>query len=91
MGVKILPSSKVRDKIALVLQELRKNKEPIYITQRGKAAAVLVDIDWFNALVDLLEDLEDIADFRAAEGEAVRDFEEFMAELEQKRDVPTQD
>ncbi|HEY4686625.1 MAG TPA: type II toxin-antitoxin system Phd/YefM family antitoxin [Candidatus Subteraquimicrobiales bacterium] len=87
MSVKILPSSQVRDKIASVLHELRKNKKPVYITQRGKAAAVLVDIDRYNALMDLLEDMEDINDFRKAEGEAVRDFEEFLAELEEKRNV----
>jgi len=87
--IKILPSSEVRDRIALVLRDLKKDKEPVYITQRGKAAAVLVDIDQFNTLMDLLEDLEDIADFRKAEGEAARDFEEFMAELEGKKDVST--
>ena len=85
MKVKILPSSKVRDRIATVLRELKKNQEPIFITQRGKAAAVLVDIDQYNALMELLEDLEDIADFRMAEGELVQDFEKLMSKFEGKK------
>ncbi|MDI6891373.1 MAG: type II toxin-antitoxin system Phd/YefM family antitoxin [Actinomycetota bacterium] len=87
MGVKILPSSEVRDRIASILKELSRDKEPIFITQYSRAKAVLVGIDQYNALMDLIEDLEDIADFRTAEGESVKDFEEFMAGLEGKSSV----
>lgn len=41
-----------------------------------------MDIDRYNTLMQLLEDLEDIRDFRLAEGEATQDFEEFMTQLE---------
>jgi len=82
MAVKILPASEVREQLSSILKDLTKDKEPVVITQHGKAKAVLLDIDRYSTLMQLLEDLEDIRDFRLAEGEAARDFEELMAELE---------
>jgi prevent-host-death family protein len=87
MSVKILPSSEVRDRIASILKQLSKDKKPVFITQYSRAKAVLVDIDEYNTLMDLLEDLEDIADFRVAEREPSKDFEAFMRELEGKSSV----
>lgn len=84
MAIKILPSSEVRDRIATVLRELKKSRQPVFITQRGKAAAVLVDIDQYNTLMEVLEDMEDIADFRMSEGEKSYDFEQFISKLEGK-------
>jgi len=87
MSVKILPSSELRDRIASILKQLSKDKKPVFITQYSRAKAVLVDIEEYNALMDLLEDLEDIADFRAAEGEPSKDFEAFIQQLKGKTSV----
>ncbi|MHB8841883.1 MAG: type II toxin-antitoxin system Phd/YefM family antitoxin [Candidatus Aquicultor sp.] len=87
MAVKILPASEIREQLSKVLKSLSEEKEPVFITQYGKAKAVLMDIDRYNDLMQLLEDLEDIRDFRLAEGEAARDFEEFMTELEGRSGV----
>ena len=92
MAVIILPTSEVRDKIASVLKRLSETGEPIFITRYSKAEAVLLSIDRYNAMMDLLEDREDELDtalgrrlleerqaYARAEG---RNFEAFVAELE---------
>ena len=92
MAITILPTSEVRDKIASVLKRLSETGEPIFITRYSKAEAVLLSIDRYNAMMDLLEDQEDELD--TALGRGIReerqayargegqDFEGFVAELE---------
>jgi prevent-host-death family protein len=41
----ILPVSDLRQNAAKVLKKLRDNKEPIIITQRGRAAAVIIGVE----------------------------------------------
>jgi prevent-host-death family protein len=41
-----------------VLKNVNNSGEPCYITEKGKAKAVLMDINRYNALMDLLEDTE---------------------------------
>jgi len=40
----ILPVSDLRQGAAKILKKLRNNKEPIIITQRGRAAAVIIGV-----------------------------------------------
>lgn len=95
MAVTILPTSEVRDKIASVLKRLSETGEPIFVTRYSKVEAVLLPIDRYNAMVDLLEDREDELDSALgrrlleereahARGEG-REFEAFVAELEKER------
>ena len=44
----ILPVSDLRQDAAKILKILRENKEPIVITQRGRAAAVMIGIDAYE-------------------------------------------
>ena len=44
----ILPISDLRQDAAKILKKLRKNKEPVIITQRGRAAAVIIDIEAYK-------------------------------------------
>jgi len=92
MGVTILPTSEVRDKIASILKRLRETGEPVFITRYSKAEAVLLPVERYNAMMDLLEDREDELDTALgrriqeerqayARGEG-RDFESFVAEIE---------
>ncbi|HJW83353.1 MAG TPA: type II toxin-antitoxin system Phd/YefM family antitoxin [Anaerolineae bacterium] len=87
-----LSTSEVRNKIATVLTRLRRTKRPVVITRRGKAEAVLLSIERYNAMLDLLEDREDEidtklgrrlqedrSDYLAGEG---RDLSELIAELD---------
>jgi len=40
----IVPISDLRQDSAAVLERVRRTKEPVFITQRGRAAAVLLDV-----------------------------------------------
>ena len=44
----IIPVSDLRQDAAGLLNELRSSKEPMFITQRGRAAAVLMSIDAYQ-------------------------------------------
>ncbi len=44
----ILPVSDLRRDAAKVLKKLRDNKEPIIITQRGRAAAVIIGVEAYE-------------------------------------------
>jgi len=44
----ILPISDLRQDAANVLKKLRDNKEPIIITQRGRAAAVIIGVEAYE-------------------------------------------
>lgn len=45
---KIIPISDLRQNAAAVLQRLRGSQEPVVITQRGRAAAVLLSVDTYE-------------------------------------------
>ena len=44
----ILPVSDLRQDAAKVLKKLRDNQEPIVITQRGRAAAVIIGVEAYE-------------------------------------------
>jgi prevent-host-death family protein len=44
----IVPISDLRDDAANVLDRLKKSREPVVITQRGRAAAVLVSVEEYE-------------------------------------------
>ena len=44
----IIPVSDLRQGAAKVLKKLRNNKEPLIITQRGRAAAVMIGVDAYE-------------------------------------------
>ena len=44
----ILPVSDLRQDAAKVLKKLRENQEPIIITQRGRAAAVIIGVEAYE-------------------------------------------
>lgn len=66
MGIRIVPASEVRDRMASVVKEITRDGEPCFITQYGKAKAVLLSIDRYEAMMDLLEDKEDETDSELA-------------------------
>jgi prevent-host-death family protein len=45
---KIIPVSDLRQDAAGVLDRLRRSQEPVVITQRGRAAAVLLSVDTYQ-------------------------------------------
>ena len=62
MGMRILPSSEVRDRIASVIKEIKEDGTPCFLTQHGRATAVLMAVEVYDDIMSRLEDLEDEQD-----------------------------
>ena len=60
----IRPLSDFRANVASIIEEVRKTKRPVVITQHGKSAAVMLDVSEYE---DLLERLELLSDIQTAE------------------------
>lgn len=62
MAVKIMASTDVRDHMSQVVGDIAKNGNSCFITQYGKAEAVMMSVDRFNELMSLVEDALDEKD-----------------------------
>ncbi len=62
MGIQILPSTQVRDHMAEVIKHITEEGSSCFITQYGKAEAVLLSVERFNELMSLVEDALDEKD-----------------------------
>jgi len=56
----IKPVTDFRANSAAMLEQVRKSGRPIILTQRGRSAAVVIDIRSYQALLDELDELRDI-------------------------------
>ncbi|MBO6535730.1 MAG: type II toxin-antitoxin system Phd/YefM family antitoxin [Balneolaceae bacterium] len=56
----IEPLSEFRKKSAEFVKRLKKEKQPIVLTQHGKSAAVLMDVTEFERISKKMEMLEDL-------------------------------
>ena len=75
--------SEARDHLADVIDQARREHEPVYLHRRGKRLAAVIDADDLDRLTELAEDALDLAEARAAmeeEGEDIP-WEELKAEL----------
>jgi len=57
----IQPVSDFRANSAAMLKHVQETGRPIVLTQRGRSAAVVVDIKTYQALIDELDELKDLA------------------------------
>ena len=57
----IRPLSEFRANAAAFVQQVRSTRRPLVLTQHGKSAAVLLDVDEYERLVERAEILEDVA------------------------------
>jgi len=78
----VQPLSAFRANAAGFLDQVRSTKRPLVLTQHGKSAAVLLDVDQYEAMVDEIEVIRDIRQARAklARGEGVP-HDQVVAEL----------
>ena len=76
MALKIIPASEVRSRLATVLNDVERDGEPCFITQHGRSKAVLMSMDRYQAMMDIMEDREDEEDSELAAriAEARRDY-----------------
>ncbi len=84
MGTNIMPISDLRRQASQVIKTLQEGSDVVYITQHGRPAAVLVDYEQYEAMLDQLEDLADLASLEAAMNEEERPYEEFLADVNQE-------
>jgi len=57
---RFIATDELQSKSSSLLREISTTGEPCYITQDGKAKAVIVDINRYNALMDLVEEAESL-------------------------------
>ena len=75
--------SEARERLADVIDEARRQHEPVYLHRRGKRLAAVIDAEDLDRLIELAEDAVDISEARAAleeEGESIP-WEEVKADL----------
>jgi antitoxin YefM len=69
----IQPLSEFRANVTFFIDKVRQTKRPMVITQRGKSAAILMDVSEYEALMQRIELLTDIqiAEKQISEGHGV--------------------
>ena len=66
MATKIVTVSEMKANLATVMAQLEAQGVPVYVTQHGKPKAVLVSYPEYEALMEKLDDLEDILAMKQA-------------------------
>lgn len=69
----VMPLSDFRANAAAFVERVRNTKRPLVITQRGRSAAVLLDVGEYEELLAKVEVLQDVAvaEKQLSEGEAI--------------------
>ena len=78
----IRPVSEFRANAAAFVQQVRETRRPLILTQHGKSAAVLLDVEEYERLLERVELLEDIAlaEAQIERGEGI-DHDDVKAEI----------
>ena len=82
MTTRIISITDLRRDTSRIMQALREDVDVVYITQRGHAAAVLLDFDQYQALLAQLADFSDRAALEEVESERARSYDDFLAEMD---------
>lgn len=56
----VLPVTEFRANTSALLEQLRTTKRPIVLTQHGRSAAVVMDVEEYESLLDKIAILQDI-------------------------------
>jgi len=69
----IRPLSEFRANVSAFIDKVRETKRPVVITQRGKSAAILIDVTEYEALLQKIELLMDIhlAEKQISDGQGI--------------------
>jgi len=69
----VLPVTEFRANTSAFLEQLRTTRRPIVLTQHGRSAAVVMDVEEYESLLDKIAILEDIrvAEEQIARGEGL--------------------
>jgi prevent-host-death family protein len=85
---KIISASDLRERMEEILTAAAEESEPQYITYRSRPTAVLLGYEYYQALMEQLEDLSDTVAIYERQGEPRISFEEYRARQEQTEHVP---
>jgi len=58
----VKPISEFRANATNLIEQVNKTKRPLVITQHGKSSAILLDVSEYEALLDKIEFLTDLAE-----------------------------
>jgi len=83
-NVQTLDATFARAHLGDLLARARYGNQRFVIEQRGEPAAVVIGYKDYEALIALLEDLEDVRDMLQSEGEPTRPLREYLAEREER-------
>ena len=61
--------SEARSRLAEIIDEARRSREPVYVTRRGRRVAVILDADLYDQVVEEAEDAIDRRELEAAREE----------------------
>ena len=61
--------TEARKQLAAIIDQVRAEHEPIYLTRRGRRVAAVIDADDLAVIIDLAEDMADIRAAEAARAE----------------------
>lgn len=61
--------TEARRQLAAIIDQVRAEHEPVYLTRRGRRVAAVIDADDLAAIIDLAEDMADIRAAEAARAE----------------------
>jgi antitoxin YefM len=69
----VRPLSEFRANVAAFVQRVRRTGRPMVLTQHGRSAAVLLDVEAYEELLERVEVLQDVerAERQLAKGQAV--------------------
>jgi prevent-host-death family protein len=88
--IKTIGIADVRPKLTQLVDEVSRGGQPYTIISGSRAKAVLMGVNEYNALIERLEDLEDIAEMNQAvrNPEPVISWEEHSQKLKKTDSVP---
>ena len=83
----VQPVSEFRANAAKFVQRVRETRRPLVLTQHGKSAAVLLDVEEYERMIDTIELLRDVqeAERQIDAGEVVDNDEALVGLLEKYR------
>jgi prevent-host-death family protein len=61
--------TEARKQLASIIDQVRTEHEPVFVTRRGRRVAAVIDADDLDAIMELAEDMADIRAAEAARAE----------------------
>lgn len=81
MATKIVPITELRRNTSRVVRAVKVDGDVVHITRNGRPAAVILDCERYQTLLDSLEDLSDLIELIVEVDEPARSYEEFLADV----------